>query len=221
VCACGKTNSPTHANVCKRGGFVKRRSDDLADEIADIEAGVFYGVEVEPSFQQLTGEQIDKYKTAKNEDEAKADIKAHSVWTKNDINFQDVRISYPFAQSYLDMSPIKLHRKNESEKNRGVVQRINEVEHGTFNPLCFTTSGGMGPQTTVFMKNLASRLAIKRREPYSLVMGWIRARIAFALVRSTQVVLRGCRARKRVFGTGVPLDIVRAETGFQPDTADT
>ena len=41
-----------------------------------------------------------------------------------------------------------------------------------------------GPTTEVFLKRLASMLAEKRDEPYSLVMSWLRCWIRFALVHS-------------------------------------
>jgi hypothetical protein len=178
--------------------------------------------------QDLEGEQLTKFKTAKSKQDAHPDILANSVWTKHDRVFQDVRISYPLAAFYLKQPLAQLHRNNEGTKNRAYVQRVVEVEHGSFiNPLAFTTSGGMGPQTTVFFKYLAHRIAVKRNEKFADVMGWIRARIAFALARSMQVVLRGCRSRKRTWESKViapkeptPLAIVQCETGFDRELSE-
>ena len=50
-------------------------------------------------------------------------------------------------------------------------------KRGSFAPLVFATSGGMGKQATVFYKRLASLLALKKDQPYSHVIGWIRCRL--------------------------------------------
>ena len=49
--------------------------------------------------------------------------------------------SSPLAQCY--------HRA-ELDKERKYDKRIREVENGTFSPLIFSSSGGMGPSATVF-----------------------------------------------------------------------
>ena len=46
-------------------------------------------------------------------------------------------------------------------------ERIREVEFGSFSPLVFSTSGGMGKTTTVVYKSLASLVAEKRKDPYT------------------------------------------------------
>ena len=47
----------------------------------------------------------------------------------------------------------------------GYEQRIREVEHGTFSPLVFSSTGGMGRAAVVTYKRLASLIAAKRDEP--------------------------------------------------------
>ena len=60
-------------------------------------------------------------------------------------------------------------------------QRVREVEGGTFSPLVFTTSGGMGPTATIVYKKIAGMITEKRDQPYSITMKWIRCRTSFAL----------------------------------------
>jgi hypothetical protein len=78
---------------------------------------------------------------------------------------------------------------------RAYEQRVQEVEGGTISPLVFTTSGGMGPTATIVYKRIASMIAEKRDQPYSITMKWIRCRISFALIRSAIMCLRGNRSR--------------------------
>jgi len=49
----------------------------------------------------------------------------------------------------------------EKAKMREYSARIREVEHGDFNPLVFTTVGGI-PQCQIVIKKLAEKLAVKQ-----------------------------------------------------------
>ena len=48
--------------------------------------------------------------------------------------------------------------------------RILEVEHGSFTPLVFSAVGGMNTAATVMYKRLASLLADKHAQSYSITM---------------------------------------------------
>ena len=115
-------------------------------------------------------------------------------WSSRQRSFLDVRVFNPFTSSY-NKSPLKAcHRRNKMEKRRHYEERIRNVDHGTFTPLVFTTSGGTGPAASIFFKRLASMLAAKHQKPYAHVLGWIRCRLSFSLLRSSIVCLRGARS---------------------------
>ena len=59
----------------------------------------------------------------------------------------DVRVFCSFAQSHRNTSLSQCYQKNELEKKRCYEQRSREIEHGSFSPLVFSTSGGMARQT--------------------------------------------------------------------------
>ena len=84
----------------------------------------------------------------------------------------------------------------EKAKMREYRERIRDVEHGDFNPLVFTTVGGMAPQCQVVVKKLAEKLAVKQSLNQSVVAGWLRVRLSFALLRTTLMCVRGTRRRK-------------------------
>ena len=67
------------------------------------------------------------------------------------------------------------------------------VEHGTFTPLVIGTSGGCGKECGPGCKHLAELAAVKDNEPYSRVMGWMRARLSFEVLRSSITCIRGTR----------------------------
>ena len=91
----------------------------------------------------------------------------------------------PLAQCY---------RRNEMEKRRQYDERVREIEHGSFSPLVFTTSGGMGTTATTVYKRIAAMIAEKHSKPYSRTMHWIRCRLSFSLLRSAIMCLRGSRS---------------------------
>jgi len=64
-------------------------------------------------------------------------------------------------------------RQHDGEKKQAYEQHVCEVEKGSFTPLVFTTSGGMGKAAKITYKHLASLLSVKRKQLYSLVMGWL------------------------------------------------
>ena len=79
-------------------------------------------------------------------------------------------------------------------KKENTIKRVQNVEHGVFTPLVFTTTGSMGKEGTTFYKRLADMLSRKQEKPYSVVMGWLRCRLTFALLRSAILCIRGTRS---------------------------
>ena len=102
----------------------------------------------------------------------------------------------PFARSYVNLKPEQLFRQAELAKQREYKERINQVECADFNPLVFTCTGGMAPQSSMVVKRLAERLSIKKNLPFSVVAGWLRCRLSFALLRTTLLCLRGTRRQR-------------------------
>ena len=87
------------------------------------------------------------------------------------------------AKSYRGMELIQAHVRNEREKARAYEERIINVEHGSFTPLVFTTSGGMAPRAQVFYKRLAELMAERKQKPKSVIVAWMRCRLSFSLLK--------------------------------------
>ena len=111
--------------------------------------------------------------------------------------FLDVRVFHPNSPSYLNTAPAQLYIQQEREKKRMYNDRILQVEKGSFSPLIFTTTGGMGPEATRYHKKVAELISLKRGEQYSDVVNHIRTRIRFSLLKSVLVAVRGERGRRR------------------------
>ena len=121
--------------------MIQRHSElrDLEAEMLDM---VCYDVDVEPVFQVLTGETLER--GANTAPDARLDIHARGVWERQRSAFFDVRVFHPNADSYRDLSPKQIYRQHENEKKRKYATRVLEIEQGTFTPLVFSTTGGMG-----------------------------------------------------------------------------
>ena len=196
-CVCGTEFNTEHALSCPNGGFLIVRHNEVRDFTAGLLREVCNDVEVEPTLQPLSGEQL-ALSTANRDPDARLDIKARGIWGgRFECAFFDVRIFNPRARSNQSPQITSVYRRHENAKRRQYEQRVREIEMASFVPLVFTTSGGLGPAATVTYKRIAMLLAEKWSTPYSAVMGWMRCRIGFALLRSSIMCLRGSRKHVR------------------------
>ena len=60
--------------------------------------------------------------------------------------------------------------------------RIREVEYAVFTPLVFSTTGGMGKETTAAYKHLAELLAQKPKSEYGITLAMMPCTLSFALI---------------------------------------
>ena len=60
VCVCGDHFNVDYAMICKRGGFVIQRHNELRDLEAEMLRMVCNGVETEPVLQDITGEELNR-----------------------------------------------------------------------------------------------------------------------------------------------------------------
>ena len=201
-----------HALNCPTGGFPSIRHNEIRDLTANLIAEVCHDVCVDPSLQPLCGEHL-SYATSNREDTARLDVSARCFWgLRQQCAFFDVRVFNPTAPSCRNLQMDACYRRHEEEKRRAYEQRIREVEHGSFTPLVFSTSGGMGQAATVAYERLASLLAAKHEQPYCIVMGWLRCHLSFALLRSAVMCLRGSRSRQgHASHLDTPVDLVVSE----------
>ena len=129
------------------------------------------------------------------QDDSWFDVAADSFWGNDrQRTFFDIRVFNPFTPSYRNTPLAQFDQKNELEKKRTYDQQVREIEHGSFSPLLFTTTGGMGAVATVVYKRLAAMIAEKHEKPYSKTMQWIRSRLCFSLLRSAIMCFHGSQS---------------------------
>ena len=107
-------------------------------------------------------------------------------------------ICHPNADSYRDMNLNQIYRQHETEKERQYACRIIKVEQATFTPLVFSATGGMAAECKRYHSRPAELVDKKKKKKYATTMSWIRARVSFALLRSTLLCLIGSRAKRRI-----------------------
>ncbi|KXJ05718.1 hypothetical protein AC249_AIPGENE25944 [Exaiptasia diaphana] len=204
-CVCGDIFTVDHSMICKKGGFIIQRHNELRDLEADLLSMVCNDVEIEPQLQEVTGEQLSSGSNMAKE--ARLDIHARGFWGKQQSAFFDIRVCHANADSYKQMEPNQIYRLHENEKKRCYSRRVLDIEQGTFTPLVFTSTGGMGPECLRYHSRLAELIANKKGENYSKTISWIRAKTSFALLRSALICLRGSRTIRRPKTDFINVDI--------------
>ena len=191
-CPCGEKFNVTHALDCKRGGFVNARHDNIKNFEAKMVHLVCNDVEVEPQLQPVEGGKYQK--SANTSVEARPDIRARGFWRDGQNAFFDVRVTNPACESQKNMSLKSILNKHEQEKKRQYNQRIMNIEHGTFTPLVYTTTGVMGHECDLYHKALADRISRKKGDRYDDIMQYLRTKLSFLALKSTLLCLRGSRS---------------------------
>ena len=67
TCICGDAFTVDHAMVCRRGGFIIQRHNELRDFEADLLNTVCHDVQVEPVLQEITGKCWREVRTQRRE----------------------------------------------------------------------------------------------------------------------------------------------------------
>ena len=200
-CVCGAVFSIQHVLSFPTGGYPSIRHNEIRDITASMLSEVCHNVSVEPHLDKVTDESF-RHKTAIRGDEARLDVAANGVWGgRFERAFFDIRVFNPSAQSNSSSNIAQVYRKHELEKKRQYEQRLREVEHSSFTPLVFSTSGGMGKLGTYFYQRLA-RMMTEKDETlnYSTVLWLMRCKLNFSLLRSSIMCVRGARSTyKRPF----------------------
>jgi len=102
-----------------------------------------------------------------------------------------VRVFNPFAKSHLNQRLETAFTSNENEKKRHYNKRIIEVDQGSFSPLVLTPYGGSRRDAERFLAELAHKVSEKKYMSYGTVIGWLRTKLSFKLLKSAVLCIRG------------------------------
>ena len=204
-CSCGEKNSVYHALDCKLGGYVSMRHDSIRDTLAYfLREAKCKDVRVEPPLMPVNAT---LFKHMSNtQDEARLDISAVGVYAPFEKTFMDVRVTHPNCKSNVFKPLAQVYAEHEKAKKDAYEERVRESEKGSFIPLIFTTSGGMGQMTSVLVKRLSEKISDSSSEARSMVTNYIRTKIRFAILRSTLIALRGTRGKGKTMYDNIKMD---------------
>ena len=193
---CGAT-SLEHTLDCKKGGLVTQHHNEVRDVIGDLASVVFKEVVKEPVVQEAND--------AEGVPSLIADLSIRGVWQPQTVALFDVRVTDTDTPQQV-VSAI-LSSAEEAKKKK--YSKAATLHRASFTPLVVSVNGVLGQEANFFIKHLAQKLAHKWEKSNSEVLGWMRARLSFAILRATNLCLRGSRTKWRSAfgmddGTGLP-----------------
>ena len=198
---CGAQFNLSHALSCRKGGLVTHRHNEVRDTLGDLASLIWSNVKREP----IVREADNKVGTTA----LVADIAIRGVWMPQAEALFDVRVINTDAQSYSNRTTRDVLQSAEKEKKAKYVAACEE-RRASFMPVCCSVDEVFGKEAEVFLKMIGEGLSTRWDRSYSEVMGWVRARMLFAILRATILCLRGARAKWRCLGLedGTPLRLV-------------
>jgi hypothetical protein len=125
-------------------------------------------------------------------DEDRGDLLIRGFWARGTDAIVDVRVTDTDAKSYCSRDPHKVLAQQEREKKKKYLDACLE-QRRHFTPFVVSTDGLVGREAGELLKRLSLRLAEKWERPYSVVRGFVNARMSIAIVRASHLCLRGSR----------------------------
>ena len=129
----------------------------------------------------------------------RADLLVRGVWQPQETASFDIRVTDADAVSYQGRTTTSVLSAAENEKKRKYSESCQD-RHISFTPLVMTADGAMATECDRFIRRIAEGLAMKWKRRYSQTIQWVRTRLAFAVVRATNVCVRGTRTKWRSLG---------------------
>ena len=193
-CSCGKENTTDHMMICKLGGYVTMRHNRIRDLEAELMREVCHDVRVEPTLIPIAE---DSNRSGNTANKARLDVSGVGVWGPYEKTYLDIRVMHPNAPSYLNKSLDQVYEAHEKEKKRDYLERVIQIEKGSFTPIVMSTHGGCGTEANRHHKRIATLIAEKRKESYADVVNYIRTRLRVSLMKSVLTAIRGVRGKRR------------------------
>ena len=98
------------------------------------------------------------------------------------------------AQSYASCTVDAVLCSAEQEKNRKYSAAVEE-RRASFTPFVVSVDGVLDHDVQHMMKRLCDQIAMKWEKSHSEVMGWVRAKMVFGILRAANLCLRGSRVK--------------------------
>ena len=214
---CGAKFSVEHALDCKRGGLITQRHNEVRDELAHLSVLAYGDRNVSKEPVVCEGELAEE-RDASDEKEIergrgvggrgrggggegkgkevlnglRGDLRVRGLFERQTDAIFDIRVKNTDAPSYRQKAVAKVLEEDEKDKKRKYLKEC-LARRLHFVPFVCSVDGVFAREATSFLKRLAGNLAEKWHKPYSETMGFVRGRVGMAIVRATNVCLRGAR----------------------------
>ena len=191
---CQAPFSLQHALSCKKGGLILLRHNEIAAEWHELCATAFSlsAVSDEPIIPQSQDDTQDQNGREQAPPQDRADVGCRGFWKRGTTALFDVRITDTDAPSQSHLDPHIILQRHEDAKKKKYLDACLEARR-QFTPLVFSVDGLMGVECKAATQRLAAALSAKWRRPYSEMCGFVRSRLSLALVRATNLCIRGTR----------------------------
>ena len=92
TCACGEAFTVDHSMICKLGGFITQRHNELRDLKAEFLSMVCSDVEIEPVFLDISDEHLNR--GSDKVQDARLDVHARGFWERHRSAFFYLRVCH-------------------------------------------------------------------------------------------------------------------------------
>ena len=160
--------------------MIIQRHNEVRDAFGDLSALVWKQVRHEPVVKEADngiGPQA-----------LIADLAVRGVWMPQVEALFDIRVIDTNAKSYSSLTPGAVLARAEKEKKEKYSSAC-EQRRAVFTPLCVSVDGMFGRETNHFLRRLGERLSVKWEMSVAQVMGWVRARLSFAILQAAILCL--------------------------------
>ena len=131
-----------------------------------------------------------------------ADLRVRGVWQPQAEALFDICVVDTDAQSYAHRTVDNVLISAEKEKKKKYNEAA-EARHASFSPFVVSVDGYMGKEAKVLLSRFADKLANSWGKSYAVVMRWVQTRMSFAILRATNLCIRGSRTKWR---SGIGMD---------------
>jgi hypothetical protein len=128
-----------------------------------------------------------------SDDGDRGDILLIGMWKNQHETIVDIRVTDTDANAHKHQHPHVVLKRQETEKRKKYLLTCLD-QRRSFVPFVVSTDGKLRFEAKNLLKQIALRLTAKWEQPYSVVRGFVNARINLAILRaSSNLCIRGSR----------------------------
>jgi len=183
---CGRESTLQHALDCRKGGLIIQRHNEVRDALGDLASIAFRDVIREPIVRDAD--------PVRGLPASVADLGVIGLWVDQTEALLDILVMDTDAQSYTSRTVDSVLLSAENEKKKKYLDAV-EARHASFTPFVTSIDGVLAREANSVIH--VKLLDIEVGKPLSEVTGWVRATLAFAILRATNMCIRGSKVKWR------------------------